>query len=76
MLRPSSHTSSRSDGSRAFRRDPLGLVRAGGGPRGVLELTAAHMAELCVQRLFGAERVAHELEALALHCEGGESIRK
>ena len=31
MLRPSSHTSSRSDGSRAFRRDPLGLVRAGGG---------------------------------------------
>ena len=45
-------------------------------PRGVLELTAAHMAELCVQRLFGAERVAHELEALALHCEGGESIRK
>ena len=31
MLRPSSNTSSRSDGSRAFRRDPLGLVRAGGG---------------------------------------------
>ena len=31
MLQTSSHTSSRSDGSRAFRRDPLGLVRAGGG---------------------------------------------
>ena len=38
-------------------------------PRGVLELTAAHLAELSVLRLFGADEVARELERLAVHCE-------
>ena len=41
-------------------------------PRGVLELTAAHLAELSVLRLFGADRVALELERLAVHCEASE----
>jgi len=38
----------------------------------VLELTAAHLAELSVLRLFGADRVALELERLAVHCEASE----
>ena len=38
-------------------------------PHGVCELTAAHLAELSVLRLFGAGEVARELEQLAVHCE-------
>ena len=41
--------------------------------RRVLELTAAHLAELSVLRLFGADRVALELERLAVHCEASDN---
>ena len=41
-------------------------------PQGVLELTAAHLTELCALRLFGAANVRDELERLAARCEAAE----
>jgi len=51
--------------------DAPDMPHDGGAPRpqGVLELTAAHLAELCALRLFGAANVADELARLAVACE-------
>ena len=40
-------------------------------PLGVVELACAHLAQLCALRLFGAARVAGELEGVAAECRDG-----